>query len=119
MADLTFLFVAHCIKLATDLLYNVAYGTWDILSLVEERLAELVRKHEKNVSINFYGQDINPETFAITKADLLIKGERDIFFLNLRFPLSHLYMAMDGRAVVVKIFYSRSVLKFQVISFTI
>jgi type I restriction enzyme M protein len=30
---------------------------------------------EKGVSIHLYGQEVNPETYAITTADLLLKGE--------------------------------------------
>jgi len=30
------------------------------------------------VAVHLYGQEINPETYAITFADLLIKGEGDV-----------------------------------------
>ena len=33
------------------------------------------REHGKEVSIHLFGQEVNPETYAITKADLLLKGE--------------------------------------------
>src|ERR1019366_9350010 len=38
---------------------------------------ELAREHNKEVSIHLFGQEVNPETYAITKADLLLKGEGD------------------------------------------
>jgi type I restriction enzyme M protein len=33
------------------------------------------KKAGKNVSIHLFGQEINPETYAIAKADMLLKGE--------------------------------------------
>ena len=37
----------------------------------------MVAAHGKEVSIHLFGQEVNPETYAITKADLLLKGEGD------------------------------------------
>jgi len=75
MADLIFLPIADKIESGTYLVYDGACGTGGMLTVAEERLAELAGKHGKDVSIHLYGQEINPETFAITKADLLLKGE--------------------------------------------
>jgi type I restriction enzyme M protein len=38
-------------------------------------LAELAESHGKDVSIHLFGQEVQPETYAISKADLLLKGE--------------------------------------------
>lgn len=75
MADLIFLPIADKIESGTYLLYDGACGTGGMLTVAEERLAELAKDHGKEVSIHLYGQEIQPETFAITKADLLLKGE--------------------------------------------
>ena len=75
MADLVFLPVADQIESGTYLVYDGACGTGGMLTVAEERLGELARAHGKEVSIHLYGQEINPETYAITKADLLLKGE--------------------------------------------
>ena len=75
MADLIFLPIAGKIESGTYLLYDGACGTGGMLTVAEERLAELTKKHGKNVSIHLYGQEVQPETYAITKADLLLKGE--------------------------------------------
>jgi len=75
MADLIFLPVADQIESGTYLVYDGACGTGGMLTVAEERLAELAKEHGKDVSIHLYGQEINPETFAICKADLLLKGE--------------------------------------------
>ena len=39
-----------------------------------KRLKALAKDNNKNVSIHLYSQEINPETYAIAKADLLLKG---------------------------------------------
>ena len=46
-----------------------------MLTVAEETLDQLAREHGKEVSIHLFGQEINPETYAISKADLLLKGE--------------------------------------------
>jgi len=75
MADLIFLPVADRIESRTYLVYDDACGTGGMLTVSEERLTSLAREHGLDVSIHLYGQEVNPETYAITKADLLLKGE--------------------------------------------
>jgi len=75
MAELILVPIADQIESATYLLYDGACGTGGMLTVAEERLSELAREHGKEVSIHLYGQEVNPETYAITKADLLLKGE--------------------------------------------
>ena len=75
MADLIFLPVNGNIESGTYLVYDGACGTGGMLTVAEERLAELARSYGKDVSIHLYGQEVQPETYAISKADLLLKGE--------------------------------------------
>ncbi len=75
MARLIFLPIAERIESGTYLVYDGACGTGGMLTVAEETLADLAAQHGKDVSIHLYGQEINPETYAITKADLLLKGE--------------------------------------------
>ena len=75
MAKLVFLPVAERIESATYLLYDGACGTGGMLTLAEETLHELAAERGKKVSTHLYGQEINAETYAICKADLLLKGE--------------------------------------------
>jgi type I restriction enzyme M protein len=77
MADLVLLPIADQIVSGTYLVYDGACGTGGMLTVAEKRLIELARQHGKEVSIHLYGQEVNPETYAITKADLLLKGEGD------------------------------------------
>ena len=75
MARLVFLPVAGEIKSGTYLLYDGACGTGGMLTVAEETLRQLAAEHGKDVSTHLFGQEINAETYAICKADLLLKGE--------------------------------------------
>lgn len=75
MADLVFLPVADKVQDGTYLVYDGACGTGGMLTLASERLAELAQKKDKKTVIRVYGQEVQPETYAIAKADMLIKGE--------------------------------------------
>ena len=75
MARLVFLPVADQIQSGTYLMYDGACGTGGMLTVAEETLAEIASQRGKQVATHLYGQEINAETYAIAKADLLIKGE--------------------------------------------
>jgi len=75
MANLVFLPVADEIESGTYLLYDGACGTGGMLTVAEETLQGLAVEHGKQVSTHLYGQEINEETYAICKADLLLQGE--------------------------------------------
>ena len=75
MAKLVFQPIAEQISSGTYLLYDGACGTGGMLTVAEETLQELAAEHGKEVATHLYGQEINAETFAICKADLLLKGE--------------------------------------------
>jgi type I restriction enzyme M protein len=77
MAKLLFMPIADEIESGTYLLYDAACGTGGMLTVAEETLQELARQHGKQVATHLYGQEINAETYAICKADLLLKGEGD------------------------------------------
>ena len=75
MADLIFMPIADQIKDATYSCYDGACGTGGMLTVAQERLQTLATRRGKNVSIHLFGQEINPETYAICKADMLLKGD--------------------------------------------
>lgn len=75
MAKLIFLPVAEKIESGTYLVYDGACGTGGMLTVAEETLLQLAKEHGKEVAIHLYGQESQPETYAILKADLLLKGE--------------------------------------------
>ena len=75
MARLVFMPVADSVSSSTYLVYDGACGTGGMLTVAEETLAQLASDQGKGVSIDLYGQEVNPETYAISKADLILKGE--------------------------------------------
>ncbi|WP_047865485.1 type I restriction-modification system subunit M [Rubrobacter aplysinae] len=75
MADLIVFPIAEDLQSGTYLLYDGACGTGGMLTVAEERLGEIARERGKEVSVHLFGEEVNPETYAITKADLLLKGE--------------------------------------------
>ena len=75
MADVVFMPVADKIKDATYSCYDGACGTGGMLTVSQDRLLTLAKQHGKKVSIHLFGQEINPETYAICKADMLLKGD--------------------------------------------
>ena len=50
--------------------YDMAMGTSQMLSCMEERIHEL----NKEIGVTCFGQEFNPSTFAIAKADMMIRG---------------------------------------------
>lgn len=75
MADLAFYPVEDQIKDATYSCYDGACGTGGMLTVAQARLLKLAAQQRKKVSIHLFGQEINPETYAICKADMLLKGD--------------------------------------------
>mgnify|MGYP004451030905 FL=1 len=50
--------------------YDMAMGTSQMLSCMEERIHEL----NSDIEVTCFGQEFNPSTFAIAKADMTIRG---------------------------------------------
>lgn len=50
--------------------YDMAMGTSQMLGCMEERIHDLNNK----IEVTCFGQEFNPSTFAIAKADMLIRG---------------------------------------------
>lgn len=73
MTRLMFEPIAETIPDGTYLLYDGAMGTGGMLTVAEDTLTELTKG--KRISTHLYGQEINAETFAIAKADLILKGD--------------------------------------------
>lgn len=74
MADIAIYPVMDKIKNGTYSIYDGACGTLGMGTVAEERLKTFAQENDKEVSIHLIGQEVNPETYAISKADLLIKG---------------------------------------------
>lgn len=50
--------------------YDMAMGTSQMLSCMEERIHDL----NEDIEVSCFGQELNPSTFAIAKADMMIRG---------------------------------------------
>lgn len=75
MANLIFLPVTDQIKSGSYLLYDGAAGTGGMLTVAEETLIKLASERGQQITAHLYGQEINPETYAICKSDMLLSGE--------------------------------------------
>lgn len=70
-------------------LYDPACGTGGMLSIAEEYLYELNNK----AKLELFGQEINPESYAICKSDMLIKGQNPS---NIKFGNTFTQDGLDG-----------------------
>lgn len=61
----------------TQTLYDCAAGTGGMGSVAQEYLLS----QNPTAHLEFFGQEINPESYAICKADLLIKGKTRVTFV--------------------------------------
>ena len=75
MANLVFLPIKSQLKSGTYRLYDCACGTGGMLTVAEETLTAIAAKRQQRITSLLYGQEINPETYAVCKADMLLKGE--------------------------------------------
>ena len=74
MADIAVVPILDKLKDGTYSIYDGACGTLGMVTVAEEKLQTFAQETGKSLSIHMFGQEVNPETYAISKADLLIKG---------------------------------------------
>ncbi|MCI5632255.1 class I SAM-dependent DNA methyltransferase [Helicobacter sp.] len=75
MTHLVFLPVKDKIQKGIHLIYDNACGSGGMLTESKNFITDPQGVIKSKASIHLYGQEINPETYAICKADMLIKGE--------------------------------------------
>ena len=75
MAEIAFIPIMDKITDSSYLIYDGACGTGGILSVSEERLQQLAEARGKRINTHIFGQELQPETYATCKSDLLIKGD--------------------------------------------
>lgn len=75
LADIAVLPVAEHIESATYSVYDAACGTGGILSIAEQSLRTIAKQTHRQVKIDLYGQELQPETYATCKADLMLATE--------------------------------------------
>ena len=74
VADLAIVPVLDKMKNGTYSVYDGACGTLGMATVAEEKLQKHAEENNKQLSIHIFGQESTEETYAIAKADLLIKG---------------------------------------------
>ncbi len=72
LADLAVLPIADKITDNTYHIYDGACGTGGILTIAKDRILEIAKQRDKRVQVNIFGQELQPDTFATCKADLMI-----------------------------------------------
>ncbi|EOG9652459.1 N-6 DNA methylase [Campylobacter upsaliensis] len=75
MTHLVFLPIKDRIQKGTFTIYDNACGSGGMLTESKEFITDEKGLIQSKAQIYLYGQEINPETYAICKADMLIKGE--------------------------------------------
>ena len=79
LADLAVLPIAGQLKNSTYEIYDGACGTGGILSIVADRISKISAERGLRVRTNLYGQELQPDTFATCKADLMLSEQIDNF----------------------------------------
>ena len=74
LADLAVLPVADKITNNTYHIYDGACGTGGILTIAQDSILEIARERDLQVQVNIFGQELQPDTYATCKADLMISG---------------------------------------------
>ena len=104
LADLAVLPLADQIKDSTYKIYDGACGTGGILTIAQERIEQIAAERGKNVTINIFGQEQAPDTYATCKADLMISGKMQSFHYPMGGGIMREYIAygstlsQDGHA---------------------
>lgn len=75
IADIAFIPVQDKIQSTTYRIYDGACGTGGMLTVGEQHIKQLAEAQGKKVSIHLFGQENADETYAIARADMLVKGE--------------------------------------------
>ena len=75
MAQLVFRPVESKLKPGAYEIYDCACGTGGMLTIAEEEMRRIAKRRNLEIEYFLYGQETNPETLAICKADMLLKGE--------------------------------------------
>lgn len=83
LADLAVIPIADKLENSTYGIYDGACGTGGILTISEEEIKRLAKERGRKININIFGQELQPETYATCKADLMISGERRQFTYDL------------------------------------
>lgn len=79
LADLAIQPIVDKLQNKTYEIYDGACGTGGILSIVADKIKEVGKTLGKRLNTNLYGQEIQPDTFATCKADLMLSEQIEHF----------------------------------------
>lgn len=76
LADIAINPISDKLKDNTYSIYDGACGTGGILSVAQDKILDFAQKNNKKINIQLFGQEIQPNTFATCKADLMISNHK-------------------------------------------
>ena len=79
----------------TYTIYDGACGTGGILTIAQEEIERIANAEGKRVRTSIFGQELQPDTYATCKADLMISGNINKFSYRLG-SVDHQYIAFGS-----------------------
>ncbi len=83
LADLAVVPIKDKLTDNTYHIYDGACGTGGILTIAQEEMERIAQKQGKNVKVSIFGQELQADTYATCKADLMISGNINKFTYRL------------------------------------
>ena len=80
---------------STYTIYDGACGTGGILTIAQEEIERIAKETGKRVRTSIFGQELQPDTYATCKADLMISGNINKFTYRLG-TVDHQYIAFGS-----------------------
>ena len=79
LSDLAVIPVADKIESTSYSIYDGACGTGGILTIAKAEMQAIAEKKKKTVQVHTFGQELQPDTYATCKADIIISGQMKSF----------------------------------------
>lgn len=95
LADLAVVPVKDKLADNTYTIYDGACGTGGILTIAQEEIERVAHEQGKNVKVSIFGQELQADTYATCKADLMISGNINKFAYKLD-SVEHQYIAFGS-----------------------
>ena len=95
LADLAVVPVKDKLTDNTYTIYDGACGTGGILTIAQEEMERVAQEQGKNVKVSIFGQELQADTYATCKADLMISGNINKFAYKLD-SVEHQYIAFGS-----------------------
>ena len=83
LADLAVVPIKDKLTDNTYHIYDGACGTGGILTIAQEEMERIANEQGKDIKVSIFGQELQPDTYATCKADLMISGNINKFTYRL------------------------------------